>query len=104
MIKLTDEQIVQLGRNLSAAIDDLQQAAFESDDQTPLISTGANIGMALQKLYDIRQFLAEQANKETNASMAAKAKHMASQPTKTDEELAEEAAAFLQQNMRYHNL
>jgi len=64
MIKLTDEQAEQIDRNISAAIEDLNTAAFESSDQTPLICTGAYIGQALQKLHDIRQFLADEASKE----------------------------------------
>jgi|GEM_PF-5898978 len=63
MIKLTDEQVEQLDNNLEAALEDLNTAAFESSDQTPLVCTGAHIGLAMQKLYDIRRFLTDEAAK-----------------------------------------
>jgi hypothetical protein len=76
MIKLTDEQAAQLDQNLEAALEDLNTAAFESSDQTPLVCTGALIGMAMQKLHDIRQFIANQTMKELNESMTAKEAHV----------------------------
>ncbi len=60
MIKLSHDQTLQMINNLEKAMDDLRTAAFDTDDSTPLLSTGANIGLALQKLYDVRLFLSEQ--------------------------------------------
>ncbi len=60
IIKLSNDQTLQMIKNLEKAMDDLRTAAFDTDDSTPLLSTGANIGLALQKLYDVHQFLSEQ--------------------------------------------
>ena len=80
MINLSENEIVQLVINLEAAIEDLRQAAFESDDSTPLISTGANIGLALQKVEDAKRFLVDKTLEKT------KPKQSASDPSATTDE------------------
>lgn len=63
MIKLTDEQAVRLDMNIGEVMNDLRTAVFEESEDATFLSVGANIGMALQKLHDIRVFLCDQTSK-----------------------------------------
>jgi uncharacterized membrane protein YheB (UPF0754 family) len=84
MINLNDDQVRQLDQNIESAIEDLHEATFETDDSTPLLAVGANIGMALQKLKDVRQFLLEKTIEDTDKAMVAKEEHMKQMSTSAD--------------------
>ena len=57
MIRLSDSEAAQLGENLEEAIHDLRTAVFLDTEDATFLSVGANVGLALQKLHDIRMFL-----------------------------------------------
>jgi hypothetical protein len=68
MIKLTEEQLIRLDSNIGEAMEDLRTAVFGDADEASFLSVGANVGMALQKLQDVRQFLADEEKKHAIAN------------------------------------
>jgi hypothetical protein len=57
VIKLTDNEVAQLNKNLEDAMEDLRTAVFLDTEDATFLTVGANVGLALQKLHDIRMFL-----------------------------------------------
>ena len=59
MIQLTEAQFKQLDENLCAAIEELDMCICPSSEES-FLSVGGKIGMALQKLYDTKQFIVDE--------------------------------------------
>lgn len=63
MLKLTEEQARQLDLNLHCVISDLEDIMNGDEDQT-FLTVGCKVGMALQRLYDLKTFVFDQTIKQ----------------------------------------
>ena len=56
-MKLTEQQAALLCSNVDAIMIELQNAVFADGGNATFLSIGAHVGMALQKLQDLRLFV-----------------------------------------------
>jgi flagellar biosynthesis chaperone FliJ len=83
MIKLNEQEAAQVTANVEAVIFDLQNAVFGNTVKSDL-EVGARVGIALQKLEDLRSFLHQNQIKDITRSMSAKEEHMKQMSTSAD--------------------